>query len=72
MKTIPNAKYLLPRLWSVRLATIAAILSSLEVAVPLLPVTAPQGLFATLATLAALGTILARILAQPGISEPPQ
>jgi len=62
----------LRRAWSVRLILIAAILSGLEIALPLIPadlVPIPPGVFAGLSFAATAGAFVARLVAQKNIGE---
>jgi uncharacterized membrane protein len=61
---IPNAKVLWPKLWSVRLAALAAVLSGMEVGLPFLMPDAPSRLFSALAMLIAVAAAGARVVAQ--------
>lgn len=62
---IEDAKRVLLRAWSVRLAVLSSVLSAAEVAVPYLAPSTPSKLFAVLAGMVALGAAVARIVAQP-------
>ncbi|POO54480.1 hypothetical protein CPJ18_02015 [Agrobacterium rosae] len=68
---VQNWRQVLKRAWSVRLMIIAAILSGLEVALPLIDgvVEIPPGVFAALSGLTVAGAFTARLLVQKGVSS---
>lgn len=70
MRPIHNWRDVLQRAWSVRLMLLAAVLSGLEIALPLagdyLPV--PPLTFAALSALATIGAFIARFVAQKGLN----
>lgn len=68
---VQNWRQVLKRAWSVRLMIIAAILSGLEVALPLIDgfVEIPPGVFAALSGLTVAGAFTARLLVQKGVSN---
>ena len=49
MRLLPDWRAVLTRAWSIRLILLAAVLSGLEVALPLLPWAVHPGVFAALA-----------------------
>lgn len=51
--------------WSVRLSALAAILSGVEVVLPMFADTFPRNLFAGLSFIAVVGAMAARFVAQP-------
>lgn len=61
---------ILKRAWSVRLIALAAVLSGLEVALPFIPALerVPMGVFAALSALVTAAALVARIVAQRGLS----
>lgn len=67
---VSNWRQVLKRAWSVHLMIIAAILSGLEVALPLIDgyVDIPPGIFAALSGLTVAGAFMARLLVQKGVS----
>ncbi len=67
MKTslVADWKWLLRRAWSIRLAVLSALLSSVEVVLPLFVDVLPRNTFAVLAMLAAIAAGVARVVAQP-------
>lgn len=71
---IANWREVLKRAWSVRLMIIAAALSGLEVALPLIDgyVEIPPGAFAALSGLTVAGAFVARLLAQKGVNDADQ
>lgn len=66
---VPDWKAILRHAWSVRLMIVAALLSGLEVALPLLQSFLPirPGIFALLSGLVVAGAFVARIVAQKRI-----
>jgi hypothetical protein len=68
---IHDAKAVLLRAWSVRLALIAAFFSAAEVALPFFAPFAPPKVMAVLAVVASMGAAIARIIAQPSMHETP-
>ncbi len=61
----PDWQNILRRAWSVRMAVIAGLFSGVEVALPLFSDTMPRNVFAVLALVASIGSIVARTVAQP-------
>lgn len=70
MQLIDDWKRQFPRLWSVRLALIAALLSGLEVGLNIYATGQPP-LFAAFACFVSISSAVARIVAQPAL-RPPQ
>ena len=68
MVLIANWRAVLRRAWSVRLIVLAAALSGLEVALPLFDTQIPQGLFAAISALVTALALIARFIAQKGLS----
>lgn len=66
---VRNWRQVLKRAWSVRLMIIAAVLSGLEVALPLIDgfIEIPPGVFAALSGLTVAGAFTARLLVQKGL-----
>lgn len=63
---IDDAKTVLRRAWSIRLAVLSAVFSGLEVLAGLLPLLAlPPGLMNGLAALCAIAAAASRLVAQP-------
>lgn len=62
---LPGWKRLLLRAYSVRFAIVAALCSAAEVALPVFTDRFSPGVFAVLAAAAAVGGVLARVVAQP-------
>lgn len=58
------------KLWSVRLAVIAAIFGALELALPLWSDLVPPRVFAGLSTFTIMGAAIARVFKQVGFSLP--
>lgn len=71
MRLVTNWRAVLRRAWSVRLTLLAALLSGIEVALPLvgdrLPV--PPGIFAGLSFIITAGAFVARFVAQKDVSD---
>ena len=65
MELIDNAKDVLLKAWSVRLALLSAVLSALEVALPFFTTFIPPHTMAILAVCTSAGAAVARIVAQP-------
>lgn len=66
---IENWKAVLTKAWSIRLMILAGIMSGLEVALPYFSDAIPSGLFGAVAGLVSAGAILARLVAQEGLSD---
>lgn len=66
---VRNWRQVLKRAWSVRLMIVAAVLSGLEVALPLIDgfIEIPPGVFAGLSGLTVAGAFTARLLVQKGL-----
>ena len=73
MKLIDDAKHVWHRLWSVRLALLAALLSAVEFALPFVPDAFAEmvgrGRFAAAALVISLGSGLARVVSQPKLHK---
>jgi hypothetical protein len=69
MKLIDDWKRIAKRAWSVRLGALAAILSGVEVVLPLFADSFPRNLFAALSFAAVVGAMVARFVAQPKIKD---
>lgn len=67
MTLIEDAKTVILKAWSVRLALLAALFSAAEVALPFFSPFMPPKTMAILALLASTGAAIARIVAQPKI-----
>jgi hypothetical protein len=67
MKLYDNWKSILKKAWSMRLMALAAILSGVEVALPLFQDSVPRGVFAGLSIFAVSGAFIARIVAQKDV-----
>ena len=72
LSLVPDWKVVLRHAWSVRLMIIAALLSGLEVALPLLQGFLPirPGIFALLTSLVVAGAFVARFVVQAKVSGP--
>lgn len=69
MRLIENWRDVLRKAWSMRLMLLAALLSGVEIVLPLFHEALPRGLFAVLSFLAVAGAFVARLVAQKGLSE---
>jgi hypothetical protein len=69
MQLIQDAKTVLLKAWSVRLALLAALFSAAEVALPFFAPFMPPHMMAILALLASTGAAIARVVAQPKMHE---
>lgn len=65
VKLISDWKKILRRAWSIRLALLAATLSSVEVTLPLFADVVPRGVFASLSMVVGVAAVAARLVAQP-------
>lgn len=65
MKLIDNARQVLLKAWSVRLALLSAFFAVTEAVLPALGGVLPPKTAAILAALSACGTVIARVVAQP-------
>lgn len=65
MKLIDNAREVLLKAWSVRLAILSAMFAISEAVLPVFATTLPPKTFAILAALSACGTVIARVVSQP-------
>jgi hypothetical protein len=66
-KFYENWREILKKAWSLRLMALAAVLSGVEVALPLFQDAIPRGLFALLSVAAVAGAFVARLVAQKDI-----
>ena len=66
---IRDWRQVLKRAWSVRLILTAGLLSGAEVALPLLPLPIPPGLFAALSAFTTAAAFVARLLAQKDMTD---
>jgi hypothetical protein len=66
MRLLEDWKDVLTKAWSIRLIAVAALLSGIEVALPLLDgiLSIPRGIFAALSALTTAAAFIARLLAQ--------
>lgn len=67
MKLIDDWKQKFPKLWSVRLALLSALLGVAEMTLPLFQTFVPPMTFALLSVAASLSAAVARIVAQPAL-----
>lgn len=66
---IPQWKRVLRKAWSVRLALLAAALGGVEIALPLFSNAFPRHVFLGLSILVTVGACVARLVAQPKMSD---
>lgn len=65
MNLLPEWKWLIRKTWSIRLVILSAILSGIELILPLFVDTIPRNLFAALSMCSAIAAGIARVVAQP-------
>lgn len=68
MRAIPGWRKIWWRLWSVRFAVAAGILSALEVVLPLYQDAFPRGTFAAISVVLTIAAVYARGIPQPSIT----
>lgn len=68
MKLVPEAKQS-HKLWSVRLAIVAAALGAAELSLPLWGGVVSDGVFAAMSSIVAIGAAVTRVIKQEGISD---
>lgn len=61
---IPNWKRVLRKAWSLRFMALAAVLSGVEIVLPMFSDKFPRGAFAALSFVAVVGAFIARFVAQ--------
>lgn len=64
----PDWRRILRRAWSMRLAALAGVLSACEVVLPLFVDAMPRAMFSGLALVTITGAMVARLVAQKGMS----
>jgi hypothetical protein len=69
VRLLSDWQAILRRAWSIRLMLLAGLLSGAEVILPLFVEAIPRNLFAVLSMLTVMGAMVARLLAQKGLSE---
>ena len=69
MKMIPNALDVLRWAWSVRFMALAAVLSGVEIALPLFAESFPRLVFAGLSFLSTVAAFVARFVAQEKVTK---
>lgn len=67
MELIQDAKNVLLKAWSVRLALLAAVFSAAEVALPFFAPFIPPKTMAIMAIVSSMGAAIARVVAQPAM-----
>lgn len=65
MNLLPEWKWLIRKTWSIRLVILSAVLSGIELILPLFVDTIPRNLFAALSMCSAIAAGIARVVAQP-------
>jgi len=66
MKLVPEAKQA-GKLWSIRLAVVAAALGAAELSLPLWDGVVSDGVFAAMSSVVAIGAAVARVIKQEAI-----
>jgi hypothetical protein len=66
MQFIDNTREILTKAWSVRFAVLSAFFAITEAVLPTLNGVLPPKTFAICAAISACGTVIARVIAQPG------
>lgn len=69
MRLHPDWQAILRRAWSIRLMLLAGLLSGAEVILPLFVDAIPRNLFAVLSMCTVMAAMVARLIAQRGLSE---
>lgn len=69
MRLIDDWKKKVTKLWSIRLGLLAALLSGLEVIIPLFADAFQRGTFAIMSFAATVAAMIARLVAQPSIHD---
>jgi hypothetical protein len=72
MQLVSNWGRVLRRAWSVRFILAAGVLSGAEIALPYLEPSIPSRMFAVLSAIATGGALIARLVAQKGVSDADQ
>jgi len=70
-KLAPEWRNIVQKAWSMRLGALAAVLSGVEVVLPLFANEVPRNLFAALSFVAVIGAMVARVVAQPKMHNEP-
>ena len=65
MRLIEDWKHVAKHAWSIRFIVLAALLSGVEVVLPMFDDTMPRGLFAVLTLLVTVAAAVARLIPQP-------
>lgn len=69
MELIADWKKKALKLWSIRLGLVAALLSGVEVILPLFADAVPRGVFAVASFATTVAAMIARLVAQPKLHE---
>ena len=65
MRLIEDWKHVAKHAWSIRFIVLAALLSGVEIVLPMFDDTMPRGLFAVLTLLVTVAAAVARLIPQP-------
>lgn len=71
MRLVDDWRRVVRKAWSVRLLALAAVLSGLEIVVPMFPDAMPRGVFAALSFALTCAAFAARLLAQRSMNDDP-
>ena len=69
MRLVPDWKRIVRKAWSIRLAVLAAVLSGLEVILPMYSASLPRGTFVALSFACTCAALVARVVAQPKMRD---
>lgn len=69
MKLLSDWKAIARKAWSFRLMILAGAFSTAEVVLPMFVDTMPRAIFATLSMIAITGAMIARLIAQQGLTD---
>jgi len=72
MKLIPDYKRVLKRAWSIRWAVFSGMFGGVEAFLPLFSDAIPRGLFALLAVITSLATVISRLVVQKELHDAPK
>lgn len=65
MRLIEDWRHVLKHAWSIRFIVLAALLSGVEIVLPMFGDTMPRGLFAVLTLIVTVAAAVARLIPQP-------
>lgn len=69
MHLVPQWRRILRRAWSIKLNLLSGVFAVAEIVLPLYQNDIPRGTFAALSGIAVMGGIVARLIAQKGITN---